>query len=204
MKYIDAEKLITEIERRKDKYDPHYTNAGRELEELLSFTKSLRQEQPQVADASKMERPKVDWEKEIDKFLNETGAPYVWCNDDEQKDWCNIIARYFWNKGYNARKEQPELPGYDKALLEVKSKVDELYEEAGIGLCEYDCGLYNGIAETCMTLRGFIKARLGSDVRMESELEKAARYVYESWMGGTMDDVRRDMVELGKVLNARN
>ena len=37
----------------------------------------------------------------------------------------------------------------------------------------------------------------------ESELEKAARYVYESWMGGTMDDVRRDMVELGNVLNAR-
>lgn len=37
----------------------------------------------------------------------------------------------------------------------------------------------------------------------EVDLEKAARYVYESWMGGTMDDVRRDMVELGKVLNAR-
>lgn len=35
------------------------------------------------------------------------------------------------------------------------------------------------------------------------DLEKAARHVYESWMGGTMDDVRRDMVELGKVLNAR-
>ena len=34
-------------------------------------------------------------------------------------------------------------------------------------------------------------------------IEKAARNVYESWMGGTMDDVRRDMVELGKVLNAR-
>ena len=37
----------------------------------------------------------------------------------------------------------------------------------------------------------------------ETDLEKAARNVYESWMGGTMDDVRRDMVELGKVLNAR-
>lgn len=37
----------------------------------------------------------------------------------------------------------------------------------------------------------------------EVGLEKAARYVYESWMGGTMNDVRRDMVELGKVLNAR-
>jgi len=34
-------------------------------------------------------------------------------------------------------------------------------------------------------------------------LEEAARHVYESWMGGTMDDVRRDMVELGTVLNAR-
>ena len=34
-------------------------------------------------------------------------------------------------------------------------------------------------------------------------LEEAARRVYESWMGGTMNDVRRDMVELGKVLNAR-
>ena len=35
------------------------------------------------------------------------------------------------------------------------------------------------------------------------DLEKVALHVYESWMGGTMDDVRRDMVELGKVLNAR-
>ena len=34
-------------------------------------------------------------------------------------------------------------------------------------------------------------------------LEKAAQYVYESWMGGTMDDFRRDIVELGKVLNER-
>lgn len=37
----------------------------------------------------------------------------------------------------------------------------------------------------------------------EVDLEKAALHVYESWMGGTMDDVRRDMIELGKVLNAR-
>ena len=37
----------------------------------------------------------------------------------------------------------------------------------------------------------------------EVDLEKASRHVYESWMGGTMDDVRRDMAELGKVLNAR-
>lgn len=35
------------------------------------------------------------------------------------------------------------------------------------------------------------------------DLEEAARNVYESWMGGTMDDFLRDMVELGKALNAR-
>ena len=37
----------------------------------------------------------------------------------------------------------------------------------------------------------------------EASLDEAARHVYESWMGGTMDDVRRDMVELGKVHNVR-
>ena len=40
-------------------------------------------------------------------------------------------------------------------------------------------------------------------IKKAVDLEKAAGYVYESWMGGTMNDVRRDMVELGKVLNAR-
>ena len=101
------------------------------------------------------------------------------------------------------QQEQPEVLGYDRALLEVKSKVDELYEESSIGLNEYDSGLYNGIAETCMKLRGFIKARISSEEQPEADLEKAARNVYESWMGGTMDDVRRDMVELGRVINAR-
>lgn len=66
-------------------------------------------------------------------------------------------------KDNSMKQEQTKFPGYDKALLEVKSKVDELYEEASIGLNEYDSGLYNGIAETCMKLRGFIKARLDSD-----------------------------------------
>lgn len=70
------------------------------------------------------------------------------------------------------QQEQPKPSGYDKALLEVKSKVDELYEEASIGLSEYDSGLYNGIAETCMKLRGFIKARLDSDEQPEVDYNK--------------------------------
>jgi hypothetical protein len=82
------------------------------------------------------------------------------------------------------QQEQPELPGYNKALLEVKSKVEEIYEETSIGLNEYDAGLYNGIAETCMKLRGFIKARLDSDERPEVDLDEK-----------TMN------VEIGKVLD---
>lgn len=73
------------------------------------------------------------------------------------------------------QQEQSELPGYNKALLEVKGKVDELYEETSIGLSEYDSGLYNGIAETCMKLRGFIKARLDSDEQPEMDVVSAAK-----------------------------
>ena len=53
-----------------------------------------------------------------------------------------------------------EKSGYNRALKAVKEKVDELYDEADLGLSEYDSGLFNGITETCMKLRGFIKARL--------------------------------------------
>lgn len=61
---------------------------------------------PSVAKYIQQDQPEVDLEKEIDKFLNETGAPYVWCNDDEQKEWCNIIARHFYELGLKARKEE--------------------------------------------------------------------------------------------------
>lgn len=47
-KYIDAEKLKADIEKRLERYDPHYTNAGKELERLLSLITSLQQEQPEV------------------------------------------------------------------------------------------------------------------------------------------------------------
>lgn len=60
---------------------------------------------PSVREFLYGKQPEVDLEKEVDKFLNETGAPYVWCNDDEQKEWCNIIARHFYELGLNARKD---------------------------------------------------------------------------------------------------
>ena len=109
------------------------------------------------------------------------------------------------------QQEQPKPSGYDKALLEVKSRVDELYEAVGIGLCEYDSGLYNGIAETCMKLRGFIKARLASDEQPEVDLEKEYKTWWNSITGKIniehmmewyMHETARHFYELGR--KARN
>ena len=41
--------------------------------------------------------------EEVEKFLNESGYPYFWCNDDEQKEWCWVIARHFFELGLNTR-----------------------------------------------------------------------------------------------------
>ena len=73
-KRIDADKLKAEIERLKElhkgllsgKFRSGYNSA---FQQVLSFIDSLQQEQQEG-----------DFEKEIDKFLDETGAPYVWCN----------------------------------------------------------------------------------------------------------------------------
>lgn len=55
-KYIDANKLIAEIERLKEPYHPYlsdFENGCREgrnnvLDDILSFITSLQQEQPEV------------------------------------------------------------------------------------------------------------------------------------------------------------
>ena len=61
-----------------------------ELDDLLTVIKYARFE-------------KLDLEKEIENFLDESGAPYVWCNDEEQKEWCTLIAKHFYELGRNAK-----------------------------------------------------------------------------------------------------
>lgn len=107
-------------------------------------------------------KKKLQQEQPVLPGIEESGIPG---KDYIPVEWVDACEKY--GKWKIVKQDQPELPGYDKALLEVKSKVDEIYEEASIGLSEYDSGLYNGIAETCMKLRGFIKARLDSDERLE-------------------------------------
>ena len=82
-----------------------------------------------------------------------------------------------------------------KELLDAKYK--EFTEKA-----KKDCPLqYLYMADGLDIAEQFIDSL--QQEQPEVGLEEASRNVYESWMGGTMNDVRRDMVELGKVLNAR-
>lgn len=99
----------TEVTRKytnKDKVVAYLVDKGYPVStkgEIPTYQETFDMIKNAIKYANQQEQPKVDLEKEIDKFLNETGAPYIWCNDDEQKEWCSIIARHFWNKGYNAR-----------------------------------------------------------------------------------------------------
>lgn len=100
-----------------------------------------------------------------------------------KKDW-EEQEKFLKNKkfGVPLQQEQPDFPPTDEQMKEFlathpKIKVPEKYKNPD--------WLFKKLEQ------------------QEVDLEKAAQHVYESWMGGTMDDVRRDMVELGKVLNAR-
>lgn len=94
MKYIDADKLIAEIEKWRDKAKEKYNEStysmGRcdALAEFRNHIVSLQQEQPEV-----------DLEKEIkDKYSRDTSTL-------KTREQYAKLARHFWNKGYNARKE---------------------------------------------------------------------------------------------------
>ena len=76
---------------RSDKWDASIISVW--LENRLKSLRSM----------PKQEQPEVDLEKEINKFLNESGFPCFWCNDDEQKEWCGVIACHFYELGKNSK-----------------------------------------------------------------------------------------------------
>lgn len=108
-------------------------------------------------------------------------------------DFLRAVRRYF------VQHEQPD--GYNLAMIEVKAKVDELYDETSIGLSEYDAGLYNGIIETCMKLRGFIKARTSKE-QPEVELEKEIKNYLATKCAGddepSVSEIARHFYELAR------
>ena len=163
MKYIDADLLRKNIDNWKEAMADavgEYSDGVRfALEHFTFVLDSLQQEQ----------LPGIE----------EHGVPG---KDFIPVEWVDACEKY--GKWKIVQQEQPKPSGYDKALLEVKRMVDKLYDEASIGLNEYDSGLYNGIAETCMKLRGFIKARLDSDGQPEVDLEKEIKEYLEKLGGG--------------------
>lgn len=109
MKYIDAEKLIAEIKRYKNKADERLKIKGRTLGEeqkdlalqslcgnLLHFITSLQQEPPEVDLEKEIEN---EWRKchPTDEGMGLESANIV----NEQFD---TIAKYFYELGRNARK----------------------------------------------------------------------------------------------------
>lgn len=107
MKYIDADLLKAEVERR---ITDNTFGAKLELIDILAWLDSLQQEQPESGSSEKpnnllsekQEQLEVDLEKEMD---NDYDSP-LW--DGETVSWMTYtrIARHFYEFGLNARKEE--------------------------------------------------------------------------------------------------
>ena len=139
----------------------------------------------------------IDAEKlkaEIEQRMNKhwEGLPDA---DSQEDDWtynelCELGAykelEHIEDFLNSLQQEQPE--------VEFEKEINKFFENVGMPV--YWCNDAEQ-REFCSNLaRHFYGLR-------NRALEEAARHVYESWMGGTMDDVRRDMVELGRVINER-
>jgi len=95
MKYIDAEKLKTEIERRR--LSNRYIDTEGYENELLEIINSLQQEQPGV-DLEEDITPSL-----VENMLCEFGVQSI---DDMDSKNLAEFARHFYELGFNARKEE--------------------------------------------------------------------------------------------------
>lgn len=125
---------------------------------------------------------------DADKLIAEIEKRIEICEDCEREgypDTTSSEATLKSIRSFIASLQQEQTNAYDVAMLEVKEYVDKLYDEAGIGTCEYDSGFYNGIIETCMKLRGFIKARTSKE-QQEVDLE--------NYISGKLRELGADLI----------
>jgi hypothetical protein len=119
MKYIHADKLIAEIERRLKRYDPDYTSAGSELKELLSFVASIKQEQPDNEDIDKVAQELYEHLYELKRRNN---VPTNLYDKQEIIDLWKAGIEYAYN---HPRQEQPEVDLDDNFIFdEIMSVYD--------------------------------------------------------------------------------
>ena len=186
MKYIDAEKLKANIKglQCEQGFDTGEAESAYQfaIKDILAFIDTLQQEQSEVQNG-KFVFPKYLYARtKNNKTIDMSYAP---------QDMTAV--EYIRNDFVEQEQPMPDstklikLWHEDKEMLKEKDFRDDPWR---LAYNAFMCGFGRGIA-------------VNRQEQPEVDLEKAARYVYESWMGCTMDDVRRDMAELGKVLNAR-
>lgn len=99
MKYIDAEELKIELDRKKIGYNID----GKHKAEYDTCVKVLR-----IIDSLQREQPGFDLEKEIEEHVK--GMPMSEFTHeseiDDYWDWAREEFRYFFELGLNARKEE--------------------------------------------------------------------------------------------------
>ena len=218
MKYIDAEKLKTKIEKRKNILDvesPFGVGGRVELELVLDAITSLQQE---AQEEEKVRKERYDesfmsyWKSVIDTIDNKRVLP----------SFKGQLLHDFKNELHTMKQivgliNHPEIHEglFDRLALVFAAwggyhfhpkeslPEDALQQEQPEADLEKEIEMYissKGLLDYAFLVPSIARHFYGLRNRA---LEEAARHVYESWNGGTMDDVRRDMAELGKVLNAR-
>lgn len=125
MKYIDADKLIAEIERRIEYYSIQ-SREGHELADLLSFIESLEKEQitvtkdhPLVKNAIRIEGPKVDLEKELSGWMGH----YAYENGGEYPSAIEI-ARHSYDLGCRHTAEQADRIEFERQEREERENTN--------------------------------------------------------------------------------
>lgn len=117
-KYIDADRLIAEIERlmsencKLGKKAECFSHRAVEDNAILALVESLQQEQPEVdlekvTNYSRINKLPEGFDKEWLKYYhndNEYNSAKFHHTPTVEREY--IIARHFWFKGYNARKEE--------------------------------------------------------------------------------------------------
>lgn len=122
-KYIDADILRKEIERRKELLEngTAHPEVMKRVEGVISAYNSILS----FITSHQQEQQEVDLEKEFNDFLdNVEGVPRMW-HSDEQIEWAKDIARHFYELGrkdatskfdeieYNRQRTEEEMPDKD-------------------------------------------------------------------------------------------
>lgn len=115
MRYIDAEKLIAEIERQKSLFSTEKEKEGLSKTDKLSLGARIAslEETIVLIDSLQQEQPEVDLKKEIETYfkgwyMDETDQGYILHTPDDHAGLMSVkqVARHFYELGLNAKEEK--------------------------------------------------------------------------------------------------